>query len=82
MSVPAGLSYTTFTLTWTQSPKPLVLDTGLDEDTVTMTATVTNTGDMAGDEVVLAFIKPNNVTMGRCVFARDAVSVLATPAVC
>jgi beta-D-xylosidase 4 len=53
-----GLSYTQFTLTWTD-PTTTALLSSL-RDSVNYTVTVTNTGSVVGDEVVLAYFKPTN----------------------
>ena len=55
-----GLSYTTFALKWVPSPpaSPRLLTAGAATTTVRYTCTVTNTGAVAGDEVVMAFITP------------------------
>eukprot|EP00047_Mylnosiga_fluctuans_P007107 m.251131 g.251131 ORF g.251131 m.251131 type:complete len:817 (-) comp17080_c0_seq1:24-2474(-) len=51
-----GLSYTTFRLDWTpQPPVHVVRDQA---DPITYQVNVTNTGAVAGDEVVLAYFKP------------------------
>ena len=53
-----GLSYTTFKLSWA---KPVTnVSVAIDEDTWTQqyAATVTNTGNVAGDEVVQAYFTP------------------------
>jgi len=54
-----GLSYTTFNLNWTKSeiPKTAFLSNTF-RDMVTYEVNVTNTGKIAGDEVVLAFYVP------------------------
>lgn len=53
-----GLSYTTFDLSWSpEPPQRAVLASA--SDSTTYTCTVTNTGSVAGDEVVQAFYKPN-----------------------
>jgi len=54
-----GLSYTTFSLKWTSDPKIQVLLTSDRESQVNYTVQVTNTGKIAGDEVVLAYFQPN-----------------------
>eukprot|EP01012_Entosiphon_sulcatum_P000917 TRINITY_DN1015_c0_g1_i1.p1 TRINITY_DN1015_c0_g1~~TRINITY_DN1015_c0_g1_i1.p1 ORF type:complete len:776 (-),score=129.23 TRINITY_DN1015_c0_g1_i1:44-2350(-) len=58
-----GLSYTTFTIQWQNTSGIEFSDLNTE---ATVTAIVTNTGSVAGDEVVLAFMKPlklaNNVT--------------------
>ena len=67
----AGLSYTNFTITWTQM---MQRSRGTQFTTATslhggepqeqfFRCVVKNTGTRAGDEIVFAFIKPNNVTM-------------------
>jgi len=53
-----GLSYTTFKLEWSDGseiPKTLTNDI---LEAVTYTVNITNTGNVAGDEVALAFFKP------------------------
>jgi len=58
-----GLSYTNFSIKWSSaSSAELSLPTG-GGVTHTLEATVTNTGNRAGDEVVMAFMKPDKVTM-------------------
>ena len=52
-----GLSYTTFTLKW-PTPPPAVTVARASAPAVTYNVTVTNTGGVEGDEVVLAFTKP------------------------
>ena len=52
-----GLSYTTFDITWSPAPPNGTVFRSV-KDTQTYTATVTNTGKRAGDEVVMAFYKP------------------------
>eukprot|EP00045_Choanoeca_perplexa_P010797 m.111852 g.111852 ORF g.111852 m.111852 type:complete len:819 (-) comp15400_c0_seq1:93-2549(-) len=52
-----GLSYTTFDITWAPSPPNGTIFRST-QDTQTYTATVTNTGKRAGDEVVMAYYKP------------------------
>jgi len=47
-----GLSYTTFEITWENGTNDVISQTG----SVDYRATVTNTGTIAGDEVVLAFV--------------------------
>jgi hypothetical protein len=66
-----GLSYTTFSLKWTPQPPPSATYTlpagestastaaALAIASTTYTVKVTNTGAVAGDEVVLAFFKPD-----------------------
>jgi hypothetical protein len=51
------LSYTSFTITWAPSPPNGTVFRSAD-DAQTYTATVTNTGKRTGDEVVMAFYKP------------------------
>jgi beta-glucosidase-like glycosyl hydrolase len=55
-----GLSYTTFNMTWEGEVAPLVMDlrknSEKSEKSVEFRVWVTNTGSVAGDEVVLAFI--------------------------
>lgn len=57
-----GLSYTNFTLQWSPAP-PAAVHTSKDEST-TYTVKVTNTGKVAGDEVVMAFFKPKASSFG------------------
>ncbi|EGD75268.1 hypothetical protein PTSG_06921 [Salpingoeca rosetta] len=56
-----GLSYTTFNLTWSPAPPSGVLTSP--HATKTYTCKVTNTGRVAGDEVVFAFMKPKAATI-------------------
>lgn len=66
-----GLSYTTFTIEWHNNTRQaldahsIAVDTGSSgtASATTMTAVVTNTGTMAGDEVLQAYFVPKNVTM-------------------
>lgn len=51
-----GLSYTTFAIKWAGTP-PKSVDNG-GNSTATFSVTVTNTGKVAGDEVILAFWTP------------------------
>lgn len=53
-----GLSYTTFSLKW-DTPPPVYTVDEASTASATYTATVTNTGSVAGDEVVLAYVTPN-----------------------
>jgi len=55
-----GLSYTTFSLEWTNPDGgiPTLLHNAYQGQAVQYNVTVTNTGKIAGDEVVLAFFKP------------------------
>eukprot|EP00463_Aulacantha_scolymantha_P006379 TRINITY_DN800_c0_g1_i1.p1 TRINITY_DN800_c0_g1~~TRINITY_DN800_c0_g1_i1.p1 ORF type:complete len:418 (+),score=88.41 TRINITY_DN800_c0_g1_i1:936-2189(+) len=52
-----GLSYTTFKLHWDPQPPPTIFTN--EDSQITYTVNVTNTGKIAGDEVVLAFFKPD-----------------------
>lgn len=55
-----GLSYTIFRLDWTPQPPPLSrIHSGA--GSIKYTVNVSNIGDFAGDEVVLAFFKPSGV---------------------
>jgi len=57
-----GLSYTTFEIKWiSHEPKQYILQT-TDNLQVTYTVQITNTGKVLGDEVVFAYIQPNNNT--------------------
>jgi len=56
-----GLSYTTFKLHWDPQPPPVVMTNT--NNAITYTVNVTNTGKRAGDEVVLAFFKPDKTTL-------------------
>lgn len=58
-----GLSYTTFSLTWSPSPPGLTELALLGAQSTTYTCTVKNTGSVAGDEVVLAFFKPQRKSL-------------------
>ena len=51
-----GLSYTTFAMKWSPQPPSSKLDAA---GSTTYTCEVTNTGKVAGDEVVQAFFKPS-----------------------
>jgi len=55
-----GLSYTTFKLEWTNPDGgiPTLLHNAYQGQAVTYNVTVTNTGKLAGDEVAMAFFKP------------------------
>eukprot|EP01087_Luapelamoeba_hula_P009496 TRINITY_DN2451_c3_g1_i1.p1 TRINITY_DN2451_c3_g1~~TRINITY_DN2451_c3_g1_i1.p1 ORF type:complete len:900 (-),score=115.71 TRINITY_DN2451_c3_g1_i1:76-2727(-) len=53
-----GLSYTTFETKWVTVPEPKVFDS------LSFRVTVTNTGKLAGDEVVLAFVSQNDPNQG------------------
>ena len=53
-----GLSYTTFTLAWTPAPPARAVVSRADGAATEYSVVVTNTGAVAGDEVVLAFMKP------------------------
>jgi hypothetical protein len=61
-----GLSYTTFSLAWSPRPPPSVTGAGASivlrgpKGATTYSVKVTNTGTVDGDEVVLAFFKPNS----------------------
>ena len=59
-----GLSYTTFALAWTPTPPVRAVVSRADGAATKYSVVVTNTGDVAGDEVVLAFMKPtpNSIT--------------------
>ena len=54
-----GLSYTTFSMQW-PTPPPAVTVSTTSAPAVTYNVTVTNTGEVTGDEVVLAFTKPTH----------------------
>ncbi|CAF0962663.1 unnamed protein product [Didymodactylos carnosus] len=64
-----GLSYTTFSYDWGQPSKISVIDittlmkTGYNDRTITDTyrVNVTNTGMVAGDDIVLAYVKATNL---------------------
>jgi len=56
-----GLSYTTFKTTWMSSPPSTVHASNSE---VSFRVRVTNTGPIAGDEVVLAFITRDNTNNG------------------
>jgi len=56
-----GLSYTTFKLDWNPQPPPMIF-TDINSQ-ITYTVNVTNEGKIAGDEVVLAFFKPNKASL-------------------
>jgi len=59
-----GLSYTTFSLKWdTPPPQQVFTVAASDSPAKTYTATVTNTGTVLGDEVVLAYITPNAASL-------------------
>lgn len=53
-----GLSYTTFTLDWSPQPPPTTAVVRATASPTKYTVKVTNTGKVAGDEVVFAFTKP------------------------
>ena len=53
-----GLSYTTFSLTWSQAAPTMKVVAS----ETTYKVVVKNTGDLEGDEVVLAFFKPRRAT--------------------
>jgi len=53
-----GLSYTTFSITWSNTSISLNEDTGIEE--ITYIANVTNTGNVEGDEVVQAYFRPQD----------------------
>jgi len=59
-----GLSYTQFSLQWYNASErdPVYTITNLREDAVAYKVNVTNTGTVAGDEVVQLYIKPSNDT--------------------
>lgn len=60
-----GLSYTTFKTQWLDSPTPDVVKTYVArEQSVSFRVRVTNTGSVAGDEVVLAFATRNSTELG------------------
>eukprot|EP00054_Salpingoeca_dolichothecata_P005287 m.33980 g.33980 ORF g.33980 m.33980 type:complete len:286 (+) comp15357_c0_seq1:102-959(+) len=54
-----GLSYTTFTQKWNPQPPPTTVLSSNGKNSANYTVTVTNTGDVAGDEVVQAYYKPD-----------------------
>jgi len=54
-----GLSYTRFKLEWHNSTKPLYITSNLNEASVSYDVNITNIGDVAGDEVVQAYFKPD-----------------------
>jgi len=58
-----GLSYTTFTLDWSdkESEIPTAVSNEHQQAAVQYNVTVTNTGKVAGDEVVLAFYSPKTI---------------------
>eukprot|EP01062_Namystynia_karyoxenos_P033258 TRINITY_DN2446_c0_g1_i1.p1 TRINITY_DN2446_c0_g1~~TRINITY_DN2446_c0_g1_i1.p1 ORF type:complete len:823 (+),score=272.37 TRINITY_DN2446_c0_g1_i1:81-2549(+) len=51
-----GISYTNFSLRWSSAPAAASVTS--EKDSVSYTVTVTNTGKVTGDEVVLAYTKP------------------------
>jgi len=55
-----GLSYTQFRITWISSPESLIDTSGV----VSFRVKVQNIGQLAGDEVVMAFVKRNNTDNG------------------
>jgi hypothetical protein len=68
-----GLSYTTFSLNWTtEIPERVPISNKL-MDTVKYTVNVTNTGSVAGDEVVLAFYKPPSGPLLKQLFGFERV---------
>lgn len=58
-----GLSYTNFTLKWDAQPPAHFVATSPDTKASTYRVKVTNIGDVAGDEVVMAFTKPRADTL-------------------
>jgi len=67
-----GLSYTSFNLNWTtEIPKVSITNQYIDD--VTYTVNVTNTGTVAGDEVVLAFYKPPSGPLIKQLFGFERV---------
>ena len=52
-----GLSYTTFELAWAPQPPPSAQLLAASTEPLEYKVTVTNSGERAGDEVVLAFVK-------------------------
>ena len=58
-----GLSYTTFDIKWATPPPASTHFGSLDDSEMVYTVTVTNTGAIAGDEVVLAYTEPKAHTL-------------------
>jgi len=58
-----GLSYTQFSLEWTSGEAPLYTISNLKDTTSTYTVNVTNTGTVAGDEVIQLYVKIPNDTL-------------------
>lgn len=58
-----GLSYTTFSLKWAGLPPHQHAVRTLTDAATNYTATVTNTGTIAGDEVVIVYLKPKAETL-------------------
>jgi hypothetical protein len=72
-----GLSYTHFALKWAPHPptSPRLLTVDAAATTVAYTCTVTNTGAVAGDEVVLAYVVPKRLSFGDAVAASDPMPI-------
>jgi len=69
-----GLSYTTFTLQWSNEHRvPKLLSNLRDSDQITYTVNVTNVGKVAGDEVVQAYYKPQDPLIIKQLFGFERV---------